>query len=81
MSFFKPAAQTTSSKFIGRFHMLIWTFIYAGLLSLVLGLYVQRTDDPLGWSMMLVGASMATFGCVLIYVRSRIGTSDERKPQ
>ena len=73
MSFFKPAAQPATSKFVGRLHMLIWTFIYAGLLTLVLGLYVQRTDDPVGWSMVLVGASMAAFGCVLIYVRSRMG--------
>ena len=60
--------------------MLIWTLIYAGLLTLVLGLYVQRSDDPLGWSMVLVGASMTALGCVLIYIRSRIGTAgDERE--
>lgn len=80
MTFFKPA-QIPTSKFIGRLHMLIWTFIYAGLLTLVLGVYVQRTDDPIGWSMVLAGGGLAAFGCVLIYVRSRIGTGDDRKSQ
>ena len=51
---------------------LIWTFIYGGLLSVGLGLSVQRTDEPLGWSIVTGGAAATLVGVVLIVVRSRM---------
>ena len=70
MSFFKPLTEKSSNKTISRLHSLIWALIYGGLLTLVLGLTVQRTDDPIGWSMVVVGGLLAAAGAVLIYVRS-----------
>ncbi|MEO6017336.1 MAG: hypothetical protein ABIP46_08770 [Polaromonas sp.] len=75
MSFFKPAAGVTG-KSVARLHALIWALIYGGLLTLVLGLSVQRTDDAIGWSMVVMGGLVAALGCVLIYVRSRIKTGN-----
>lgn len=72
MSFFKPSTPGPSSVAIARLHKLIWALIYAGLLTLVLGLSVQRTDDSLGWSMVVLGALVAGAGFALIYVRSRM---------
>lgn len=72
MSFFKPLSEKVTSKSVARLHTLIWTLIYGGLLTLVLGLSVQRSDDPIGWSMVVAGALVAAAGCVLIYVRSRM---------
>lgn len=74
MSFFKPSSEPSSSKFIARLQALIWILIYGGLLTLVLGLSVQRTNDPIGWSMVVVGALVAALGVVLIYVRSKLKT-------
>jgi hypothetical protein len=54
-----------------RLHQLIWVLIYGGLLALVLGLSVERTDEALGWSMVIGGGSFALLGAVLVYVRSR----------
>ena len=71
MGFFKDAGGT-SNKAIARLQQLIWILIYAGLLSLVLGLSVQRTDDALGWSLEVGGVVVAALGFVLIYVRSKI---------
>lgn len=51
---------------------LIWTLIYGGLLSVGLGLSVQRTDGALGWGIVTGGAAVAMVGVVLIYVRSRM---------
>ena len=51
---------------------LIWVFIYGGLLTLVLGLSVQRNDASLGVAMALGGGALALLGAVLIYVRSRL---------
>jgi hypothetical protein len=51
---------------------LIWVFIYGGLLTLVLGLSVERNDEFLGFAIALSGGALALLGVVLIYVRSRL---------
>lgn len=76
MGFFKESGSTTPSKTIARLQQLIWVLIYGGLLTLVLGLSVQRTDDALGWSLVVGGGIVAAIGFVLIYVRSRLTSSD-----
>jgi hypothetical protein len=72
MGFFKEAGSTTPSKTIARLQQLIWVLIYGGLLTLVLGLSVQRSDEVLGWVMVVGGGIVAATGFVLIYVRSRM---------
>lgn len=52
---------------------LVWVLIYGGLLLLCLGVFVARTDAPLGWLLGLAGGAIAAAGVVLIYVRSRMG--------
>ncbi|MDP1742489.1 MAG: hypothetical protein Q8K71_03280 [Polaromonas sp.] len=76
MGFFKESGSTTSSKSIARLQQLIWVLIYGGLLTLVLGLSVQRSDDATGWSMVAAGAIVAAIGFGLIYVRSRLSAGD-----
>ena len=51
---------------------LVWVLVYGGLLLVGLGLSVQRTNDPLGWGMVVFGGIAAAAGVVLIYVRSRM---------
>lgn len=75
MAFFKPSTASESSKMMGRLHALIWTLIYAGLLTAVLGLSVARSDEGLGWSLIIFGILTAGAGAVLIYLRSRINTN------
>ncbi|MGH8830573.1 MAG: hypothetical protein ACREXV_05725 [Polaromonas sp.] len=72
MGFFKPSSEATSSKTVARLQALIWVLIYGGLLTLILGLSVGRTDDALGWSLAVGGGVVAAVGFVLIYVRSKI---------
>jgi hypothetical protein len=72
MAFFKPSADLVSNKNVARLQALIWVLIYGGLLTLVLGLSVERVDDAIGWSMVVAGGVVAAVGFVLIYVRSRI---------
>lgn len=80
MGFFKPSSGTASrtpatpAKAVARLQALIWVLIYAGLLTLVLGLSVQRLDAATGWLLVASGALVAAVGVVLIYVRSRIKT-------
>ncbi len=61
-----------------RLQALIWVFIYGGLLTLVLGLSMARTDDETGWPMVVGGGGFALLGVVLIYLRSRLKV-DEKK--
>ena len=75
MGFFKPTTAGTTSasgKLIARLHTLIWILIYAGLLTLVLGLSASRIDPAIGWSLVVGGGIMATVGFFLIWVRSRM---------
>jgi hypothetical protein len=72
MGFFKETGSTTASKTIARLQQLIWVLIYGGLLTLLLGLSVQRSDEVLGWLMVVAGGIVAAIGFVLIYVRSRM---------
>lgn len=72
MGFFKPSSDASSSKTVARLQALIWVLIYGGLLTLVLGLSVQRMDDAIGWSLVVGGGLAAAVGVVLIYVRSKI---------
>ena len=55
-----------------RVEALIWVLVYAGLLTLGLGLAVQRRDDSLGWALAGFGLALATVGVVLIWLRSRM---------
>ena len=61
-----------------RLQALIWVFIYGGLLTLVLGLSMERTDDATGWSMVVGGGGFALLGVVLIYVRSRLKADGQK---
>lgn len=72
MAFFKPSISGRPNKSIARLHSLIWILIYAGLLTLVLGLSAARIDDAIGWSLVVTGAIVAAVGFLLIWVRSRM---------
>ena len=51
---------------------LVWVLIYGGLLTLSLGVFVQRLHEPIGWTFTVVGAVATVVGAVLIWVRSRM---------
>jgi membrane protein DedA with SNARE-associated domain len=50
---------------------LIWVLIYGGLLAVVLGLVMQKTDAALGWPLAITGMLVAALGAVLVFVRAR----------
>ncbi len=72
MGFFKPSSGPVSSKTVAWLQALIWVLIYGGLLTLVLGLSVERLDDDVGWTLVVGGGLVAVLGFTLIYVRSKI---------
>lgn len=51
---------------------LTWVLIYGGLLTVVLGIATGRSDEAIGWRLMVPGAIAAAIGLVLIGVRSRM---------
>jgi hypothetical protein len=70
MGFYKPGANHTTDPKMARLHKIIWALIFGGLLTVILGLFVGKTDDGLGWMMMAAGGVLTAVGAVLIYVRS-----------
>ena len=75
MGFYKPGANHPTDPRTARLHKIIWALIFGGLLTLVLGIFVGKTDDVIGWMMITAGAVMTLVGAILIYVRSTM-TSD-----
>jgi uncharacterized membrane protein len=70
MGFYKPGANHTTDPKMVRLHKIIWTLIFAGLLTVILGIFVAKADDAIGWIMVVAGGLMTAVGAVLIYVRS-----------
>ena len=74
MGFYKPGANHTTDPKMARLHKIIWTLIFGGLLVVILGIFVSKADDAVGWTMTAAGAVLTAAGAVLIYVRSKIKT-------
>ena len=72
MAIFKSSTGTVSSKFVARLEALTWILIYGGLMTLVVGLWMEPLDDDTGWPLVVGGGLVAAMGFTLIYVRSRI---------
>jgi hypothetical protein len=53
-----------------RVERLAWICIYGGLLTLVLGMFLQRQDRTLGDGFQIGGSAVAGVGAALIWVRS-----------
>ena len=61
-----------SKKTLMWVQRLVWIYIYGGLLAIVLGIFLARTDLTLARVIQSVGAVFVVVGVVLIYVRSRL---------
>jgi hypothetical protein len=64
--------MTKPPKPYARLHNLIWTLVYSGLLSVLIGLSARRTDGELGCWLISGGGVLVVAGVVLIWVRSRL---------
>lgn len=51
---------------------LVWTLIYGGLFTLILGLAALPAHAVASWSLIVVGAVLVVAGVVLIWVRARL---------
>ncbi len=60
-------AKPNTMKWIER---LVWIYIYGGLLSIVLSLFVSRSDSSSASIMQWVGAILVVIGVALIWIRS-----------
>jgi hypothetical protein len=49
-----------------------WVLIYAGLLSLGLGIAIVRGGAAWGWTVVVAGSVAAVAGVVMIWLRSRL---------
>lgn len=77
MSFFKKY-NGTMNKRLARLEKLIWTLIYGGLLSTLVGWFMRDGGDAEGLWLMLIGGVVALVGFGLILLRARLheGSSD-----
>jgi hypothetical protein len=61
-----------SPRAIAWVDRLIWTFLYTGLLMVVLGIATHGAHLIAGWSLGVVGGAVAAAGAVMLWVRSRM---------
>ena len=73
MGFYKPGANHVEDPKMARLHKIIWMLIFGGLITIILGIFVERAGDAMGWMMVVAGVMMTAIGVVLIYVRSTMG--------
>lgn len=74
MGFYKPGANHVQDPKMARLHKIIWTLIFGGLITIILGIFVERAGDAMGWMMVAAGGVLTAIGMVLIYVRSTLST-------
>ena len=70
MGFYKPGANHTTDPAMAKLHKIIWSLIFGGLLTIIIGIFVGKTDDTISWLMITAGCVLTVVGAVLIYVRS-----------
>jgi len=58
-----------------RVQQLVWICIYGGLLAIVLGIFLARTESAQAACIQTVGGAFVAIGVLLIYVRSRLKES------
>ena len=69
MGFFNRYNGTTDTRLV-RLERLTWLLIYMGLVVVVLGSFLQRSQNATLW--FVAGGLSVVSGIVLIYVRSRM---------
>jgi hypothetical protein len=62
-------ASAAAIRWIER---LVWTLVYGGLFSAVIGIATRESDPASGWALIVVGGIIAVVGAVLVLVRSRM---------
>lgn len=75
MAFFKKYNGTTNARLL-RVERMIWVLIYGGLLSVVLGLFIDQQEAQDAGLFYQLGGLAVVAGVVLIYVRSRLREED-----
>jgi uncharacterized membrane protein HdeD (DUF308 family) len=71
MAFFKKYNGTTNLRLL-RMERIIWTLIYGGLLAMVLGYFMENTQNADATAVYAIGILAAAMGVVMVYVRSRM---------
>lgn len=61
-----------SKKTVKWVERLVWICLYGGLLSIVLSLFLARTDNEQAAVIQIAGIVLVVIGVLLIYVRSRL---------
>ena len=74
MGFYKPGANHVQDPKMARLHKIIWTLVFGGLITIILGIFVERAGDATGWMMVVAGGVLTAIGVGLIYVRSTMST-------
>lgn len=71
MAFFKKYNGTTNVRLL-RMERAIWTLIYGGLLTLVLGYFAQSSQGVDATLLNVIGGIALAAGVVMVFIRARL---------
>src|SRR6185369_17971015 len=53
--------------------VLVWTFVFGGLVVVALGIALVRNGAGYGWAVAVAGTLVVAAGVVVLWLRSRVG--------
>jgi uncharacterized membrane protein HdeD (DUF308 family) len=71
MAFFKKYNGTTNARLV-RMERIIWALIYGGLLSIVLGYFIDQPEAQDAALFYNLGGLAVVGGVVMVFIRSRL---------
>lgn len=71
MAFFKKYNGTTNARLV-RMERIIWALIYGGLLSIVLGYFIDQQEAQDATLFYNLGGLAVVGGVVMVFIRSRL---------
>jgi uncharacterized membrane protein HdeD (DUF308 family) len=71
MAFFKKYNGTTNARLV-RMERMIWALIYGGLLSIVLGYFIDQQEAQDATLFYNLGGLAVVGGVVMVFIRSRL---------
>jgi hypothetical protein len=66
------AGMNATAMKIKRIQTWVWVFVYAGILTVGIGLTARHSDSAAGGAIALVGAALVAVGALLVWIRSRM---------
>jgi len=78
MAFFKNNTAGERNTRIARIEQMVWVLVYGGLLTAVLGYFMETSQGVNATDLYAIGTLAIAMGVALIFIRSRMSNDKDR---